>query len=117
MGGTVFQGYGASLSLAAGDALSLTVTGAPASQNAAVPTPNLLAYALIAIGSLSLLVAAALYYLGRRTPVAASNQQLTEVLIEQIAELDELHAQGKIETGAYEERRARLKTRLAKLLE
>jgi hypothetical protein len=110
MQGMVFQGYAATLSLAAGEVLSFSVAGSPTGQIAGIPTPNLLAYGLIAIGSLSLLVAAALYYFGRRMP--ASNQQLREVIIEQIAELDELHTQGKIDPGAYQERRAKLKARL-----
>jgi hypothetical protein len=37
-------------------------------------------------------------------------------MIEQIAELDELHAHGQIDPKAYEERRNRLKARLAKLM-
>lgn len=115
LGGTVFQGYGATLSLTAGDVLNFSVAGSPANQTAAVLTPNLLAYALIAIGSLSFVVAATLYYFGRRMPTATSRYQIREVILEQIAELDELHAQGKIDSEAYQERRAKLKARIAGL--
>jgi cytochrome c553 len=118
MGGTVYQTYGTTLTLPAGDSVRFTVNDVAAgNQTGILASNNLLPYVLIAVGSLSFLVSAALYYFGRRIPTTtASVQQLSELMIEQIAELDELHAHGQIDPKAYEERRNRLKARLAKLM-
>lgn len=120
LGESVYQSYGAALSLSPGDVLSYTVTGSPTASSppAAIPTTSLLAYALIAIGSLALLASAALYFFGRRSAArSASIQQVREMLIEQIAELDDLHQKGQINKKAYREQRDRLKARLAKLMD
>jgi mono/diheme cytochrome c family protein len=115
MGGAAFQGYGATVSLPAGTMLTYSISGSAGGGGAAVSN-NLLAYVLIAVGSLSILAAAAFYYLGRRTPAYAGNEQLRDIIIEQMAELDDLNAQGKIDPDAYEAQRKRLKKRLTKLM-
>lgn len=113
MGSTTLAGYGADVSMPAGDAVRYEISGSPAGAQATLPD-NLLPYVLIAIGSLSMLVAAVLFYLGRRTPVVSpSDEQLRQTLIEQIATLDDLHEKGQIDPKAYELRREELKTRLA----
>jgi hypothetical protein len=118
MAGNVYEIHGATRSLPAGDAVRFSVNAVTAGDlNGILASSNLLPFILITIGSLSLLVAAALYYFGRRIPATtASNKQLSEILIEQIAELDELHEQGQIDPTAYQEQRNRLKARLAKLI-
>lgn len=108
MDGTVFQSYGGTLELPAGGAVRFTVAGSMTGAVRSGVTPNLLAYGLIAVGGLSLLAAAIIYALGRRQPA----QPVTDFIMEQIAALDDLHAQGKIEDIAYLEQRARLKDKL-----
>lgn len=48
---------------------------------------------------------------------AAANTQLSDIIIEQIAELDDLNQQGKIDPKAYREQRKRLKARLTSLMD
>lgn len=118
MGSTVFQSYGSTLSMAAGDDLLFSVNSVGVNSPASsLTSDNLLPAVLIAIGSLSILIAGVLYYLGRRVPAASAATQLRDVIIEQIAELDELHKQGQINPNAYQEQRKRLKSRLAKLID
>jgi hypothetical protein len=114
--GVPAQDFGATLSLAAGDMLNFSILNAASNLNNQATAPNLLAYALIALGSLALLGAAVIYTIGRRTSTANSDL-IREIIAEQIAALDDLHAQGKIETAAYEAQRAHLKARLTRLME
>jgi hypothetical protein len=117
MGNLVMETYGGDLSLPAGAILSYEISGSTASQTVVSQPNNLLPYALIAAGSLSILVSAALYYFGRRTPSpAGADDRLRQVLIEQIAELDELNQNGQIDAAAYTAHRKRLKARLSSLM-
>ncbi len=113
MGGTVFQSYGANLSLPAGTTVNYSVNQSSAALDT-VFSSNTLAYVFIGIGSLAILGAAGLYFYERRFPKsAANNQQLMDVLIEQIAELDDMHQKKQIDPKAYQTQRKRLKDRLA----
>jgi mono/diheme cytochrome c family protein len=116
MGGVVFQTYGGNLALSAGANLRYSIT-----QSAGFNTifsGNILAYVFIGVGSLAILGAALLYFYERRFPrLSANNQQLVDVLIEQIAELDDMYQKKQINSKAYQAQRKRLKERLAKLME
>lgn len=117
LGSAVVEAYGAEVTLPAGSTLRYEIAGAGAVQPALVLTSDLLPYILIAVGSASILVAAALYYFGRRSPTPAGNDdRARQILIEQIAELDDLNQKGQIDPAAYKERRERLKARLASLM-
>lgn len=119
MGNTTFSTYGTDLPLPAGQTIAFDVSGASATAaGTAAAAPNLLPYVLIAAGSISILVAAILFYLGRRMPAAAPaptapDQAMKQMLIDEIAALDDLHEQGKIEEKAYSRRREQLKQRLS----
>lgn len=115
MGGTVFQSYGANLSLPAGATLRYSVTQSALDT---VFSGNILAYVFIGIGSLAILGAVGLYFYERRFPKSApDNQQLMDVLIEQIAALDDMYQKKQINPKAYQTQRKRLKERLAELME
>jgi hypothetical protein len=116
MGNLVVETYGADLSLPAGATLGYEISGSAANQTTVSQPNNLLPYVLIAAGSLSILVSAALYYLGRRTPPAAGDTRLKQMLVEQIAELDELNQNGQIDAAAYKVQRKKLKARLSSLM-
>ncbi len=62
-----------------------------------------------------LLLGGGLYLIARRT--RSGDQQVTNILIRQIAELDAEHDAGKIDDESYEHQRAALKARLAALME
>jgi mono/diheme cytochrome c family protein len=118
MGETTFQSYGANLSLPAGSVLGYSVSQSASSTTEGVFSNNLLAYAFIGIGSLAILGAAVLYFYERRfSQSKTTDQQVIDVIIEQIAELDDLHQKKQINPNAYQEQRKRLKNRLAKLME
>ena len=116
LGNAAVEAFGAEMSLPAGSVLNYEITGA-ATQPGLVLEGNLLPYVLIAAGGAAILISAALYYLGRRTPApAADDDRLRQMLIEQIAELDDLNQKGQIDPAAYKERRDRLKARLIDLV-
>jgi len=117
MGSLVVEAYGAELSLPAGEVLSFEISGSAATESAVVQPNNVLPYAFIAAGSLFILVAAALFYFGRRLPTrAGEDQRLRQMLIEQIAALDDLNQNGQIDPKAYAVRRQELKARLSELM-
>jgi mono/diheme cytochrome c family protein/uncharacterized membrane protein len=119
-----YQGYGASLALAAGNFLSYLVQGnAPTTSTATsiVSSGNLIPAIFIVVGVLVLLVALVVYLRGRRlTPASISPEDanlLIDGLIRQIAELDESFAAGTIDDDTYRKRREKLKTRLTELMD
>ncbi len=114
MGGVIFEGYSAELSQPASESVSFSITRV-AVNNSSTPPTNLLSSVLIALGGLTLLGAAILFYVVRRQPAPASGE-LREFIIEQIAELDRLYEQTKIDPAAYQDRRTQLKSQLAKLM-
>lgn len=118
MGGVIFEAYSAALSQPAGYVLTAVLTRSTANDvvSTSVPT-SLIASVLIALGGVALLGAAVLMYRIRRTPpVPREAEALRGFMVEQIAELDALHEQGKIDPAAYAERRDQLKRRLARLM-
>src|SRR5688500_19719820 len=107
MGGVIFEGFGAALSRPAGTVLTMSVSRSGAGSAAPTGLPaNLLASVLIALGGFALLAAAVLFFFMRRHPAAPpADRALQAFIVEQIAELDALYEQGKIDPAAYQERR------------
>ncbi len=121
-----YQGYGASLTLSAGDTLSYLVQGAVlVTDSGAVSSPasatNLLPVVLVVIGILVMLTAIVIYLRGRKptAPVVVEGDSsvLIDGLIREIAELDESHASGEINDETYQRRRDKLKSRLTELMD
>ena len=119
-GDTTFKTYGASLSLNPTEALRYRVSGSTtSSEAAALPTNSLLAYVLIALGGVAILASAIIFRFGDRLAIGRKGQvggDAANMLVGQIAELDELHAAGKIDEETYQQRRNALKERLGKLM-
>ncbi len=113
------------MTLAAGDILRYTLSGsstnttAPGSQNTPLVTSNTLPLIFGGILLIVALLGGGLYLIGsrNRAPAQASDQQVIDVLIRQIAELDADHEAGKIDDDAYTVQRGALKARLAALME
>ena len=116
VGDSQFQGYGAELTLAAGDVLRYELTGAsaPVSTAPTVSSDNLLPIVLIVLG-IAALLGGGLVMLGARN--RSGDQQVIDILVRQIAELDAEHEAGRIDDESHERQRAALKARLAALME
>lgn len=114
MGNATFTTYGADLVLPAGEMLTFDVTGASTAPAPVLTTPNMLPYALIAAGGLSILIAAVLFYRGRQLPSTTVHRSTQQALIDKIAALDDLHEKGIIGVDDYARERERLKQALAK---
>jgi len=117
MGDSTFQSYGADLSLPVGEKLrySIMQTAQPISP---IAPNNALSSIFIGLGSLAILIALGLYiYEQRFARPTANNQPIIDLLIEQIAELDDMHQRKEINTQAYQTQRKRLKERLASLMQ
>ncbi|MBN8593209.1 MAG: cytochrome c [Anaerolineae bacterium] len=118
----VFAGYGATLSLPAGNSLRFEISGAAApgptlgDTPVAVPTSNLLPVLLIGIGLCALAVAGLLIWRSRVVGSKPNPQALIDALVKQIAELDDDHKAGRLNHDVWHRQRAQLKARLAELL-
>ena len=119
-GDTTFKTYGASLSLNPSESLRYQVSGdTTSSQTGALPTNSLLAYVLIALGGGAILASAIIFRFGDRLTLGKKGQvggDAANMLVGQIAVLDELHEAGKIDEETYQQRRNALKERLGKLI-
>jgi mono/diheme cytochrome c family protein len=120
-----YQGYGATLTLTANDTLRYTLRGtiseggAPARGEAIVTTNSLLPVLLILVGVIAITAAGFISLISRTKvkSVGSESQILMDGLIRQIAELDELYEAGDLDQAAYQKRRAKLKARLAALMD
>ncbi|MBE0691104.1 MAG: hypothetical protein IH587_13375, partial [Anaerolineae bacterium] len=124
IGSSSMLSYAAEMSTPPETTISFDVSGTPIADTssqtgAAVTGDNLASYALIAFGVIAIGLAGFLYIRDRRTrslkPAFASKAE-AQSLIEQIAELDREHQDGKITRKVYERRRAALKAQLADLI-
>lgn len=118
----IFAGYGATLSLPAGNSLRFEISGAAApgptlgDTPVAVPTSNLLPVLLIGIGLCALAVAGLLIWRSRVVGSKPNPQVLIDALVKQIAELDDDHKAGRLNHDVWHRQRAQLKARLAEHL-
>lgn len=128
MGSATYLTYGGDLALSGGETLRYTVAGAAAAPGTSAPASGnsniVLAAALFAAGAGALLAAALLYWRGRTAPAPAATaapvserQQQIDMLVQQIAELDDAHEAGEITRSAYRKQRLALKERLTALLQ
>lgn len=136
VGSQVYQGWGSQLSLPAGEPIRFTINGDLRGAGTAVPpvaapdtalaADRLLPLVFIGFGLLALIGAGLLYWRGRRMAAVpkvsqatppAERENLMDGLVRQLAELDDAYEAGEIDQQVYEKRRARLKTRLAELLD
>ncbi|MEP7294230.1 MAG: hypothetical protein ABI835_20750, partial [Chloroflexota bacterium] len=116
VGNSQFQGYGADLSLAAGDVLRYDIsgTGAAVGTTQTVSSSNLLPL-VAGVLIIAALLGGGLLVIGTRS--RSGDQQVIDILVRQIAELDAEHDSGQIDTDSYERQRAALKARLTALME
>jgi mono/diheme cytochrome c family protein len=116
VGDSQYQGYGADLTLAAGEVLRYELTGAsaPVSTAPVVSSDSLLPIVLIVLG-IAALLGGGLVMLGTRN--RSGDQQVIDILVRQIAELDAEHEAGRIDDDSHERQRAALKARLTALME
>lgn len=116
LGDSQFQSYGADLTLAAGSVIRYDIAGASAPLGT---TPVVSSDGLLPIVIVVLLIAALLgggfVLLGTRN--RSGDQQVIDILVRQIAELDDEHDAGRIDDESYERQRAALKARLTALME
>lgn len=116
LGDSQFQSYGADLTLAAGAVIRYDIAGASAPLGT---TPVVSSDGLLPIIIVVLLIAALLgggfVLLGTRNH--SGDQQVIDILVRQIAELDDEHDAGRIDDESYERQRAALKARLTALME
>jgi mono/diheme cytochrome c family protein len=120
VGGVSYAGYGAELTLNAGEVIRYELSGTGVSsvtqlEPQAATSTNLVVIVLIGLGGILVLVGV-IFALNRRSkPV--DKQQLMDALLKQIAELDEAEARGEINHDLYHHQRKQLKARLSQLME
>jgi len=119
MGGSEFDAYVSRLDLPAGGVISFTLSGRPqvaGAQGEAQAAGGLspLVIGLIVAGALLIGVGGFLFLM--RQGVRDTPQSAIDDLLEQIAALDDRHDRGEIDPDEYRQVRARLKTRLARLM-
>ncbi|MFN8376237.1 MAG: cytochrome c [Anaerolineae bacterium] len=121
-----FNSFGGTLGLQPGDVVSYTLNGQiNVSSGGALNSSNLLPVLMLAAGSVLLLfvifIALRQRYAPRTAQPAASSpadkNKLIDALVRQIAELDEQHDRGQINHDVYQQRRIKLKARLAELMD
>jgi mono/diheme cytochrome c family protein len=123
LGDKTYNGFGATLQLAAGDVIGYEVSGSAApgatdvSAISAATGSSILPILLLIIGGAAVLAGLLLFFRNRRPPTAlADNQRLIDALVQQIAEIDVAHSAGQLNHDLWQRQRAQLKTRLAELL-
>lgn len=123
VGGVLYRGYGADLTLNPGDTIRYELSGAGAPGAAqlepqVVSSNNLIVIAALALVGLAVVIGA-LYRVSRRLNPASEvdKQALIDALVRQIAELDEAEERGEINHDLYHHQRKQLKARLAELME
>ncbi|MCL4247365.1 MAG: c-type cytochrome [Anaerolineae bacterium] len=124
VGNSTMLSYAAELTTPANSTLTFNISGTPiATTSSQTGTPvtsdNLLSYILIVVGVLAIGLAGFLFWRDRklqaRAPIIIATAE-SQTLIEQIADLDRQHQEGKITRKVYERKRAELKAKLAKLM-
>jgi mono/diheme cytochrome c family protein len=124
--GMSFQMYQASTTLAAGEAIPVSLSGS-AGETTSASTEDAMTLLLVGVGFFGAVLAGAGYWLYRQrqtlTPVAAGAgdadvelEESSEAILETIVTLDDQHAAGSLPDTVYFERRAELKARLAEAL-
>jgi hypothetical protein len=128
MGDVTYDTYGADLVLEPGATLRFdiegslptsTTTTSSSGDSTVISTSTLIAIILVAIGIIIALAGGTFFWLNGRAGATSpdSGQPLIDGLIGQIAELDEAFQAGEITEDIYHKRRAKLKTRLAELMD
>ncbi len=124
LSGVQYQGYGGTLTLAAGDNIRYTVQGGASSSNgtAAVVSSDKLVPLLLILAGVIAVIAAVVIQLGKNRQLSVQktsdgSDKLIDGLVAQIAELDESYRTGAVDAATYQKRRERLKTRLATLID
>ncbi len=122
MGGRALATYGSVIRLAAGEPFAYTLTGTPIVETVSGgSTLNPLAYVLIGAGVTALVIAGVLTLRDRRAHRGSNASQASDKnkiaqLMEQIASLDALHRDGKLDAREYTRRRDALKAQLSALM-
>lgn len=119
----VFQIYGAEFDLEPGDVIRYELSGGSASvgtsaDSGIITSDNLLP--LVGLGvAMVMVVGGGLYLLQNRTTRTkpASNDRTIDALVREISDLDADHDAGRINHDVYQRRRAKLKARLAELMD
>ena len=79
---------------------------------------SLLGKVLIAVGAILLFIAAVLFWTNRRSSPGEDNSEVRiEVLLKQIADLDDCYQADTMDAALYQKQRKRLKAELANLME
>jgi mono/diheme cytochrome c family protein len=115
VGDQTLRGFGGTLTLARPGVLRYELRGS-LTQTSVLSGDRLLAFGLIGVGVVILVGVAAYSLLRRRAPRTPDKSRMIDVLVQQIAELDDAHAQGKINHDVYQRQRADLKGRLSALM-
>ncbi len=121
LGSSQYQSYGATLTLPTGSVLSYTLSGAGANAatqgdpNAPVVTSNNLLLIVGGVIVIAALLGGGLFVIASRS--RSGDNQIADILLRQIAELDDEHEAGKIDDENYERQRSALKARLTALME
>lgn len=116
LGDSQFQSYGADLTLAAGDVIRYEIAGAsaPLGTTPVVSSDSLLPIIVVVL-LIAVLLGGGFVLLGTRN--RSGDQQVIDILVRQIAELDDEHDAGRLDDESYERQRAALKARLTALME
>jgi mono/diheme cytochrome c family protein len=120
-----FESFGGDLTLPPGGIVSFTLNGQIGAQTSGVISSNsLLPLLMVIAGSVLLLFIIVMALRQRYAPkrktapaVPADKNKLVDVLVRQIADLDEQHDKGEINHDLYHQRRTKLKARLAELMD
>jgi mono/diheme cytochrome c family protein len=121
--GATLDAYGGALTVPAGSTLEFAVIGGrQTSTSSSGGDRSLLAGVLMGIGLVMLVGSGFLFWRSRRgsaAPVAVSTPDLDPVddLMQQMAALDVLYEEGKIQEKAYRKKRDRLKQRVTELMQ
>lgn len=123
VGETTYAGYGAELSLNAGDVIRYELNGAGVSsvtqlEPQAVTSNNLIIIVVLVVVGVGVLIGV-IYRLNHRSADETKNdkQALMDAVLRQIDELDQAEARGEINHDLYHHQRKQLKARLAELID
>jgi len=126
--GMSFQIYQTSSALQAGDELSITLSGSATAEGAAASQPDSIIALLIGAGVFGVvLIGAGIWVYRQRAAYSDADEtnenvevephvESSELLLDAIVALDDLHASGELPEAAYQERRLELKACLADAL-
>ncbi len=124
--GDSVKAYGGKLTMATGDVLRYQLTGSVAAANGATAPGGLFSRELmigllvglgLGIAGLGLVFLVRERLTGRRSETDTERQEQIDDLVEQLAMLDDQHANGAISHSVYSRRRERLKLQLAELMD